>query len=31
VLIALYLGSLLLMRRRATPQKRQRILIGAGR
>jgi len=31
VLIALYLGSLLLMRQRATPQKRQRILIGAGR
>jgi tight adherence protein B len=31
VLIALYLGSLLLMRRRATPQRRQRILIGAGR
>ncbi|GAB3917298.1 hypothetical protein GCM10011575_32060 [Microlunatus endophyticus] len=31
VLILLYLGSLLLMRRRATPQKRQRILIGAGR
>lgn len=31
VLIALYLGSLLLMRRRATPQKRQRILVGAGR
>lgn len=31
ILIALYLGSLLLMRRRAMPQKRQRILIGAGR
>jgi Flp pilus assembly protein TadB len=31
VLIALYLGSLLLMRRRATPPKRQRILIGTGR
>ena len=31
VLIALYLGSLLLMRRRATPHRRQRILIGAGR
>lgn len=30
-LIALYLGSLLLMRRRAQPQKRQRILLGVHR
>ncbi len=31
VLIGLYLGSLLLMRRRAQPQKRQRILVGMHR
>ncbi|SDS74035.1 type II secretion system F family protein [Microlunatus soli] len=31
LLIALYLGSLLLMRRRAQPQKRQRILVGMHR
>jgi hypothetical protein len=31
VLIALYLGSLLLMRRRAQPPKRERILIGVHR